>query len=175
MPWSRFLVKIVAFCIPLCNASHAIAQEGSKQAVQNTASHIRSKCTPSQTILAEPPKEPNADAFGYGRYYVNANRTLWVAQNDWQAGAEGNKVIWIRPAGRKLVVTGERIDVEAPPLKADPDQGTVAYGFTVIGLYFPAPGCWRIDARADNDELVFIARVSPARDDSSRTVKEHSH
>src|SRR5262245_42217459 len=73
----------------------------------------QTRCAVSKTILAEPPKAPNADRFGHGDWFVNADRTIWVAKQRWQAGDDGNKVLWIRPAGTNLVISGKRLDGEA--------------------------------------------------------------
>ncbi len=116
-------------------------------------------CSVSKAIRDEPPKDPNADRFGFGDWYVNADRTIWVAKNSWRAGRDGNKVIWIRPAGTKLVVTGRRLDAAAPPLRATSDRGYPT-GFTVTGLYFPTEGCWEITAKAGSKELRFVTEVA---------------
>jgi hypothetical protein len=61
----------------------------------------RKHCPASKIILDEPPKDPNADRFGFGEWYVNRDRTIWVRRQEWRIGSEGNKVIWIRPAATK--------------------------------------------------------------------------
>lgn len=114
-------------------------------------------CPVSKTIKDEPPKQPDVTLW-FGEWYVNADRTIWVAKSSWQAG--GNKVIWIRPAGTKLVITGRRLDAQAPPPRASADRGYPT-GFTVTGLYFPASGCWEITAKAGSKELRFVTEVLP--------------
>ncbi|MFX3824768.1 hypothetical protein ACJBTM_10570, partial [Streptococcus suis] len=83
----------------------------------------------------------NADAFGFGPWYINADRTIWasVPRAGWSAG--GDKVMWIRPAGSDLVVSGRRLDGEAPPLRAD-IPCCYPTGFQASGLIFPTGGCW---------------------------------
>jgi hypothetical protein len=115
-------------------------------------------CPVSKTVKDEPPKDPNADRFGFGDWYVNADRTIWVRNNSWKAGSDGNKVIWIRPAGTKLVITGRRIDAPASPPRATADRGYPT-GFTVTGLYFESPGCWELTAKAGSKELHFVTEV----------------
>ena len=117
-----------------------------------------SQCAVSKTIRAEPARDPNASPFGYQDWYVNADRSIWVAKQPWQAGAGGNKVIWIRPAGTQLVISGKRLDAASSPLRAD---APCCYptGFQVTGLYFPTPGCWEITAKAGNKELKFVTEV----------------
>src|SRR5712692_4188940 len=114
-------------------------------------------CPVSKTIKDEPPKQPDV-TLGLAEWYVNADRTIWVARNPWQAG--GNKVIWIRPSGTKLVITGRRLDAQAPPPRATPDRGYPG-GFTVTFLYFPTSGCWEGIAKAGSKELRFVTEVLP--------------
>src|ERR1700732_1765901 len=86
-------------------------------------------CRGSKTVRAEPPKDPNADAFGFGDWYTNLDRTIWVRKSLWGAGQQGNKVIWIRPAGSLITVTGRRLDAEGPALHISADRGYPT-GFT---------------------------------------------
>jgi hypothetical protein len=74
------------------------------------------------------------------------------------AGEKGNKVLWIRPQGTKLVVSGRRLDAEAAPLKV---RIPCCYptGFQASGLTFSTEGCWEISAKAGTSELTFVARV----------------
>ena len=116
-------------------------------------------CPVSKTIKDQPPRQPDI-AYGSAEWYVNADRTIWVAKNSWQAGSDGNKVIWIRPAGTKLVITGRRLDAQAPPPRATPDRGYPG-GFTVTFLYFPTSGCWEVIAKAGSKELRFVIEVLP--------------
>jgi hypothetical protein len=117
-----------------------------------------SACHVSRTIRDKPPKDPNADAPGLGDWFVNEDRTIWVEKALWQAGSDGNKVYWVRPAATKLVVTGRRIGAPAPPPRATADEGYPT-GFTVTGLYFESPGCWELSAKAGTKELHFVTEV----------------
>jgi hypothetical protein len=115
-------------------------------------------CPVSKAVKDEPPKDPDADPVGFGDWFVNADRTIWVRKDSWQAGSDGNKVYWVRPAGTKLVITGRRIDAPAPPPRATADRGYPT-GFTVTGLYFESPGCWELTAKAGSKELHFVTEV----------------
>ena len=123
-----------------------------------TAKPASTACPVSNAVKDEPPKDPNADPVGFGDWFVNADRTIWVRKDSWQAGSDGNKVYWVRPAGTKLVITGRRIDGQAPPPRATADRGYPT-GFTVTGLYFESPGCWELTAKAGNKELHFVTEV----------------
>lgn len=129
-------------------------------------SNAPSDCVLTQPIKDEPPKDPNADRFGFRFWHVNADRTIWVQSQDWVARS-GHKVIWIRPQGTQLEVTGRRLDSKASPLEiCIPCCYTT--GFQVTGMRFPAAGCWEITAKAGNSELRFIIKVAPARRNTAR-------
>jgi len=139
---------------------------GSSAAQQPAGAPARTEAPPpmvwlvSKTIKDQPPTKQPDVTLGLGEWYVNADRTIWVAKNSWQAGSDGNKVIWIRPAGTKLVITGRRLDAQAPPPRATPDRGYPG-GFTVTFLYFPTSGCWEVIAKAGSKELRFVTEVAP--------------
>lgn len=120
-------------------------------------------CPVTPPLKAQPPKDPNADAFGLAYWYVNPDRTLWAGplpdSQTWQAG--GEKVIWIRPQGTQLVVSGHRLDAEALPLRAE-IPCCYPTGFQASGLIFPTEGCWEVIAQAGKHELRFITQVASA-------------
>jgi hypothetical protein len=124
-----------------CYERVAVGNNGLGAARQATEGHAStamppsSACRVSRTVKDEPPKDPNADPVGFGDWFVNADRTIWVRKALWQSGSDGNKVYWVRPAGTTLVVAGRRIDGPARPPRATPDKGYPT-GFTVTGLYF---------------------------------------
>jgi hypothetical protein len=143
------VILLIAFC-------------GSKTASQQIA-RTPSGCPASELVRAEPPRDPNADPFGVGPWYINADRSMWAG---WDAahlvsGAKGNKVLWIRPQGTDLTVTGHRLDDNraAPPLKAD-IPCCYPTGFQASRVYFPASGCWVVTAKAGRSELTFVTKVS---------------
>jgi len=118
------------------------------------------KCDASPLVRAEPPPDPNADPFGEGPWYINEHRTIWAG---WDAGrwhVGRNKALWIRPAGAALKIDGERLDAEAPPLRAD-IPCCYPTGFQATALIFPSAGCWRVHASARDEELTFVTSVSP--------------
>src|SRR5688572_23229930 len=69
-------------------------------------------CSATEAIQAKPPDDPNADPFGYGPWRINQDRTIWATWgiDQLKAGPKGNKVLWIRPAGTQLTVSGRRLD-----------------------------------------------------------------
>ncbi len=121
-------------------------------------------CPVSELVRETPPKDPHADPFDAGPWFVNAERTLWALWSaGWQAGPDGNKVIWIRPAGAALTVTGRRLDGAADPLRVE-IPGGYGTGFQVTGVYVPAAGCWEITAQAGEHRLQFVAAIPAGAD-----------
>jgi hypothetical protein len=115
-------------------------------------------CTVTQPIEAKPPNDPNADAFGNGPWYINSDRTIWAGWDAPRMREGWNKILWIRPEGTELRVSGSRLDAEAPPLTA---RIPCCYptGFQASGLTFPSAGCWEIKATAGSSELTFVTEV----------------
>jgi len=116
-------------------------------------------CNVSKPIWAEPPKLKVVE-LGYRDWIVNEDRTIWFPNDKWVSGDEGNKVVLIRPAGTKLIVSGRLLEATAPPLKATEDRG-YPWGFTVLGIYFPTEGCWEVNAKAGDSEIKFVTQISP--------------
>lgn len=121
-------------------------------------------CPVSKTIMAEPPKVPHSDRFGFGAWYVNADQSIWVLNNSWRAGRDGNKVLWKKPVGTTLIITGRRLDGPARRIRSQ-HPGQYGYGFAVTGLYFSSAGCWALNAKAGDETLHFVTDVLPVTED----------
>jgi hypothetical protein len=125
-----------------------------------TATKASPACRVTEATQAKPPDDPNADPFGYGPWQINQDRTIWATwgMDALKAGPKGNKVLWIRPAGTQVAVSGRRLDASAPPMEA---KLPCCYptGFQASGLIFPSAGCWQIDAVAGKNKLTFITLV----------------
>jgi len=153
----RNTVKRGVSCLCVMIISAVFTLYGSSD--QHTSNQPTRTCTESPTIKDQPPQDPNADAFGYGPWHVSSDRKIW-ANSHYRAGDDGNKVIWIRPQGSELTITGRRIDGPSPPLRVQ-FPAIYPWSFQVTGLYFPTPGCWEIVAHAGNSELRITTRVEP--------------
>ena len=128
----------------------------------------KDSCPLTDPIWIKPPEDAavqNEPAFGY--YFVNEDQLIWASawwtekeEYHLQAGEEGNKLGWFRPAGADLVITGQRLDAEAPPLEA---EASCCYPtrFQASGVYFPTEGCWEVHAKAEDKELTFVVWVEP--------------
>jgi len=120
-------------------------------------------CPVTQAIHATPPRDPSADPFGDGPWYVNSDRSIWVGVGEWTSGSKGNKALWIRPAGTNLTVTGHRADDRSgAPLTID-TPCCYRTGFQASRVYFPSPGCWEVSATAGESRFTFIVKVLEPR------------
>jgi hypothetical protein len=117
-------------------------------------------CRVTPPVRTEPAKDPNADPFGHGPWYINSDRTIWAGATQMREGR--NKVLWIRPQGTELRVSGRRQDGKAPPLTA---RIPCCYptGFQSTALTFASAGCWEIRATAGTSTLTFVTQVKAGR------------
>lgn len=64
-----------------------------------------------------------------------------------------------------LVVTGKRLDAQAPQLSSSPKatHGTSSDlgSFMLTGVDFPTPGCWELTGSYQGEELRFVIQVEP--------------
>lgn len=76
-------------------------------------------------------------------------------------GAVTMKFLWYRDeaARGQLLITGERLDATAPPLRANVPGGYGDVGVQATGLTFPTPGCWRVSAYSGEASLDFVVLV----------------
>jgi hypothetical protein len=115
----------VMFLLAFCGSGtelpriEAQAPSGLVQAPSTTG------CRVSELVRAEPPRDPNADPFGQGPWYINANRSIWAGWDagHWVSGSNGNKVLWIRPQGTNLKVVGRWLDGDGA---MESDEGLLA-------------------------------------------------
>jgi hypothetical protein len=63
-----------------------------------------------------------------------------------------------REAGRRLRISGRRLDAPAPPLRAHIPSGYGA-NFQASGIIFPTQGCWTVTGRVGARRLTFITLV----------------
>jgi hypothetical protein len=119
-----------------------------------------SACAVSQTVTDRPPDDPHASSFASprGTWYANNERTVWA----WWWGnvppSRSFKVLWVRPAGAQLRVSGRRLDGPSDPLTAYIPEG-YPWTYQASGLSFPTPGCWQVEATVENARLEFVVQV----------------
>ena len=127
-------------------------------------------CPASPVAWDVAPSDPNADPVGPGHWYINADRTIWVAvpEGGWPPGGQGftgggavkgQKTYWVRPQREQLTITGRRLDGDGGVEATIPCCYTS--GFQIVALHFPASGCWEVSAKAGASELTFVTSVRP--------------
>ena len=67
---------------------------------------------------------------------------------------------WWRGAAGTLVITGRRLDAQAPPLRADIPSGYGHRGFVPAALTFSTPGCWKVTGKVGGARLTYVVRVT---------------
>jgi len=117
-------------------------------------------CKATRPEIAHPAKDPNADPFPHGPWYINADRTTWAGWDAANPNQGRNKVLWIRPQGTDLEISGRRLDSESSPLVAS-IPCCYPTRFQATGLTFPTAGCWEVKAKAGSSTLTFVTLVKP--------------
>jgi hypothetical protein len=158
MAWlTRVLILILfLFGLPACAALSGM--EGSPD----------NACQLTEPVWIKPPEDSAVlDPPDYSDYFVNEDRSIWASAS-WAVQEEFNqnvagewiKVGWFRPEGAELILSGERLDGQAPPMESEVPC-CYPTRFQTSGLYFPTEGCWKVTARAGESELSFVVRIKP--------------
>ena len=125
----------------------------STQGVQREAA----ACSVSQPVDDHPPDDPHASSFAAGKWYANESRTLWAWW--WGKRSAGDyKVLWVRPVGTELKITGRRLDGQAPAPTASIPEG-YRHTFQASAIAIPAAGCWEIEGTAGDARLTFVVQI----------------
>lgn len=117
------------------------------------------ECRISQPVDDRPPDDPHASSFvsPNGTWYANDDRTVWAWW--WGKTASGGyKVLWVRPVGAQLKISGQRLDGDAPALRTQIPDG-YRHSFQASGITFPNAGCWEVVASAGDARLKFVVRI----------------
>lgn len=99
-------------------------------------------------------------------WYRSPDQALWAPASHLGGGGAGRtKVVWIKPVGARLEVTGRRLDGPAAPLGVEFPEGYPG-DFQASALIFPTGGCWEVEARivgaGPTSVLRIVAQVQPA-------------
>jgi len=139
---------------------------------QTSSASAARACPVTPHVVGHPANGP----IGNNDWYANSDRTIWATFWGWdfvRRGPDkpdpktgyvpGQKVLWYKPSEYLLTVTGRRIDGPAPPLVYDIAIDPRPRGpIQPSGVYFPAAGCWQVDAKAGSSELRFVVLVKDA-------------
>src|SRR4029453_18405776 len=104
---------------------------------QPQAALLDGACHVSESVQDRPPDDPHAGSFASpgATWYANPERTMWAWW--WGKRSTGDyKVLWVRPQGAKLTVTGHRLDGTAPPVTTEIPSGD-QWTFQTSGVRFP--------------------------------------
>ncbi len=163
-PLAGFFCVLAVLLLTACAANPAVDATLYPLPPEESTSEVA--CPLSIPELVKPPEDTAVQGEpGFSYYFVNEDHSLWASA--WwfgadgftlQAGDDGNKVGWFRPAGVDLEISGQRLDGEAPPLEA---HVPCCYPtrFQATGLSFPTAGCWEVNARAADQMLTFVVWV----------------
>jgi hypothetical protein len=133
------------------------------------------------TVPQSPPFVPPApyDSLGDDGEFWYGSDSLWTAVREngiWEAlphnpGGYTQKVfwwrdgyVWTKEPEPELTVTGERLDVTAPPLHASKATNASASDIgsaMLVGVDMPTLGCWKITGKYKDAELSFVVWVAP--------------
>lgn len=133
-------------------------------------------CASTVPVLApEPTQSPPSIAMGMRRdplaterWHRSPDGSVWTPHGHVTGLRVGrNKVLWIKPVGARLEITGRRLDGAAPPLESDLPDGYPG-DYQSSSLVFGAAGCWDVRARVagtsgDAAVLSVLIEVAPAR------------
>lgn len=123
-------------------------------------------CPVTPPIAARPP-DPSPprrrDPLPPGRYHRSPDGKIWAPGNTFApihvtSPIRSVKVLWLKPVGSRLAVSGRRLDGAAPPLDAHLPEG-YPWDFQASRLTFPTEGCWEVEARADDSLLRFVVYI----------------
>jgi hypothetical protein len=112
---------------------------------------------------SSPPGEQSHPAVGY----ANKNKTIWVGiptngvldgRREKDGWLWAPKIAWVRGVHGRLVLTGQRLDRSAPPMRSVVNSYR-DIGFQPTSLGFPSEGCWKITGKVSGEELTFVAKV----------------
>ena len=128
---------------------------------QPAGSTAAQDCPVTKPTTANPPTVvPDGRPFiGPGLFYVSPDRKIWASVGSWSTSNPGaQRIIWLKPLGVPLEVSGRRLDAEAPPLEVFAG-GDDHEDLKVGGLTFPTEGCWEIVAQSGTSVLRFVIYV----------------
>jgi hypothetical protein len=119
-------------------------------------------CPVTAPALADPPEPEQPagamrDPLALSWWYVSDDGRLWTEAAPYRQTG-GEKVLWLKPVGSALTVTGHPVGAEGPALSASIPDG-YAGDYQASGVEFPIAGCWEVTARVANSELRFVTYV----------------
>jgi hypothetical protein len=127
--------------------------------VTSSVATSRTEC-PVTSAVPGSPRNANTAAFSR-RWYASTDGRIWASRLDRFYVGE-NKVLWERPIGGGLVISGRPRDSTGPELTASVPAGYESSDFQASAIQFPVAGCWEVIGRSGSSELRYVVEVHPA-------------
>jgi hypothetical protein len=165
-------LRLLAFLCMLVLAQASLAQTSGTRALDG----VPSTCPvtkPSDKPLVPPypypaTPYPGGSWFGTDRLWIVGPPIVWKGLPHYTPNDPTfrQKMQWWRQGYDfrtepipKLKVTGRRLDAPAPPLITEVSNVAWSKPSMMVGMNFPALGCWEITGRYEDDELTFVVWV----------------
>jgi hypothetical protein len=133
-------------------------QQKSEKTATEDAKSTRFSC-PVSPIVTDRPENDNTAAWSK-TWYRSPDGQIWASEPGLRRLREGgDKVLWVKPLGEKLMITGKRLDGVAPLLKATAPDGYEMFDYQASGITFPTAGCWEIEATAGKTNWRFVVNI----------------
>ena len=134
------------------------------------------------TVPQDPAFVPPApyDLLGFQGYFWFGSSSLWTVIPDDGVWSElpynasvgyTQKILWWRDgysarneSQPNLTVTGTRLDGDKQSIRASGATNAIANDIgqaMLVGMDFPAPGCWKITGKYKDAEMSFVVWVAP--------------
>ena len=181
------LASLLTACAGVATAqTNDVSSTGSPLKAETTVASEVSQDPPQDCPLTTPPNPPFIPPSPYDTlnsfkdYFWFGSSSLWTVlpQNGvWNglpfspSAGYTQKVLWWRDGyvwtdepEPNLIVSGERLDASATPLRAS--KATNAYASDIgsammVGVEIPTMGCWKITGQYNGTELSFVIWVAP--------------
>lgn len=109
-----------------------------------------------------PGESPDRLSYGNGALWVDLwpdGKVLIDPQHVESDGWLEMKFPWYRGVPGSLSITGHRLDVPAPPLRARIPDGYGNQGFQSTSIAFPMEGCWQVTGKVGDASLTVVTLV----------------
>jgi hypothetical protein len=126
-----FILTAAGCAVPLSIVPKTSSTQSA--AAQRAPSQSLSQGCPVTPTTTESPPSSIAASFSLN-WHKSADGRLWASQPYHWIAPGTPKVVWAKPIGTRLQVSGHRLDGEAPPLKAEVPDGYVSFGYQASTL-----------------------------------------
>jgi len=167
------LMRLLSLLCLVVLTDASLAQTLGTQQPEGVPSTCPVTKTSDKPLVPPPPYPPTPYSggswFGTDRLWIVGPPAVWrgLPHSTPNDPAFAQKMQWWRQGydphtepTPKLKVTGMRLDAPAPPLITKVSGTLGARPSMMVGMSFPALGCWEITGRYEEDELTFVVWVA---------------